>query len=118
MNWLNKFQEGGEATSVAGAAQKLVAAAKGGDKTALKEIDQIMQLAEAIQSAISTDSEDETATEVAKRGTKLKKCSTGDNLIPQDARGKKITKAKCGCGKLHRIGGKIVNIGCDGKILK
>ena len=76
-----------------------------------------MQLAEAIQSAISTDSEDETA-EVAKRGTKLKKCSTGDPIIPQNARGKKITKAKCGCGKLHRIGGKIVNIGCDGKILK
>lgn len=107
-NNVETYQGGGDINGEASAEQQamytqvlqLANAALKGDKNANAQVQQILGMAQMLEQVLS-QSED---AEYAKCGTKLKK---------------RVKKGKCGCAvTLKRVGGKLVNVDCNGNIVK
>jgi len=111
---INKFQQGGQAEQdqqlniLAQAMiqlQELSQAAEQGDKQAAAVMQEIQKRAQAMAQQAQQPA-------MAKCGTKLhKKGEQGLKLVKKD---------ECGCNKAHlkRVGGKLVNVDCNGNIVK
>lgn len=110
---INKFQQGGQAEQdqqlniLAQAMvqlQQLGQAAEQGDQQAQIIMQEIQKRAQAMVQQTQQPA-------MAKCGAKLKK--KGEQGL------KLVKKAECGCkAKLKRVGGKLVNIDCNGNIVK
>jgi hypothetical protein len=110
---INKFQQGGQAEQdqqlniLAQAMvqlQQLGAAAEQGDQQAQAIMQEIQKRAQAMAQQAQQPA-------MAKCGAKLHK--KGEQGL------KLVKKAECGCkAKLKRVGGKLVNVDCNGNIVK
>lgn len=110
---INKFQQGGQAEQdqqlniLAQAMiqlQELSQAAEQGDKQAAAVMQEIQKRAQAMAQQTQQPA-------MAKCGAKLHK--KGEQGL------KLVKKAECGCkAKLKRVGGKLVNVDCNGNIVK
>lgn len=113
MNYVEKFQQGGTANQdeqlnvLAGAMiqlQQLSQASEQGDKQAIAIMQEVQRRAQAMSQ--------QAGTQMAKCGAKLKKKKGEQGL-------KLVKKPDCGCGaRLKRVGGKLVNVDCNGNIIK
>lgn len=142
MKWLNKFQEGGQLRKVIGSLASLVKRAQNKDIEAIQQIkailedtqaapmlDQIRQtvpdLLEAMESIASAVEMEKNGGAMylhslkcggkTKKSAKTKKAEEGNKLQARPARlsnGKKL----CPCS-LKKIGGRIVEVDCDGNIV-
>lgn len=142
MKWLNKFQEGGQLRKVIGSLTSLVKRAQNKDIEAIQQIkailedtqaapmlDQIRQtvpdLLEAMESIASAVEMEKNGGAMylhslkcggkTKKSAKTKKAEEGNKLQARPARlsnGKKL----CPCS-LKKIGGRIVEVDCDGNIV-
>lgn len=142
MKWLNKFQEGGQLRKVIGSLTSLVKRAQNKDIEAIQQIkailedsqaapmlDQIRQtvpdLLEAMESIASAVEMEKNGGAMylhslkcggkTKKSAKTKKAEDGNKLQARPARlsnGKKL----CPCS-LKKIGGRIVEVDCDGNIV-
>lgn len=124
MNYAQYLQQGGQAPSIEEQVASLVQAAMQGDQQANDQISQIMQaaeqgdpkaqqLAQLIQQVAQKlqEAQPEAMKCGGKVRAKIKKACGGKKLEEGD----KIKKAKKGCPcTLHRIGGKLVEVDCNG----
>lgn len=144
-NRVLKFQDGGsmeQGTGMEEQIMQLVQAAMSGDEQASQQIEQIMQaaqqgdeqagqLAQMIQAiAEQMQGGQEASPEMAKCGTKLKKVKKACGGKKLQNGGKpiergfetsksyvKVGSKGCKC-QLKRVGGRIVNVDCNGNIVK
>lgn len=134
MNYVEKFQQGGTANQdeqlnvLAGAMiqlQQLSRASEQGDQQARAIMQEVQRRAQAMSQQAGTQmakcgaklkkKEDGGLVDSAKCGKRLKKAACGKKL----ELGSKLPKAACGCkARLKRVGGKLINVDCNGNIIK
>jgi len=109
-NWLQRFQEGGEVNSQINLEQVVAALQEDPEGT----IDQLLQLGEQGQQILEALSQDPNI------GQMIASILQQKGMAPaQQKNGGAIKKADCGCkATLKRMGGRIVNVDCTGKIVK
>ena len=109
---INKFQQGGAAQQQKQDPRQVVMqiaqAAQQGDEQSAQIMQLLQELAPAYVELMQQQSQQPT---MAKCGAKLHK--KGEQGL------KLVKKAECGCkAKLKRVGGKLVNVDCNGNIVK
>ena len=134
MDYVSKFQQGGQANQdeqlniLAGAMiqlQQLSKAAEQGDQQAAAVMQEVQKRAQAMAQQSGTQmakcggkmkkKEEGGLIDSAKCGKRLKKAACGKKL----ELGSKLPKAACGCkARLKRVGGKLINVDCNGNIIK
>lgn len=131
MDYISKFQQGGQAeqdaqlNTLAQALvqlQQLGKAAEAGDQQAAAVMQEIQKRAQAMVQQSGAQmakcggrlkKKEEGGPVLAKCGKRLKKANCGKKL----ELGSKLSKGGCPC-KLKRVGGKLVNVDCNGNIVK